>query len=160
MNYIEKELSEYLDDLLVAAKIEQPRTKSVASYDEYADSFINFKMPARIQVQFDFSNTEKQGDCLSVKYKNNVCHFSLVDGNALTKKIPDIMIKVIPYIKKLISDKKQIIIDGYREALDCELWRHEHPKKQDDDLICDSFWTQKYHGFKERKRPWLKEQTK
>ncbi len=156
MNYKEHELSEYLDDLLVKANIEIPRTKyPVTSADEYADDIVNFKMAPRVQVTYGLTTENKKQDCLVVKYKNETCDFSLIDGCPLTKSVPNNIAKIVPCIKKLLSTKKNEIIDGYREALDLSNGKHTNKKSNDDSPVCDGLFVEQGHLLWERKRPWL-----
>lgn len=161
MNYKEHELSEYLDDLLVKANIEIPRTKyPVTSADEYADDIVNFKMAPRVQVTYGLTTENKKQDCLVVKYKNETCDFSLVDGSPLTKNIPDTIKNIIPCVQKLLSEQRDKIISGYRETLDLSSWKHtykkyKNKKNEDDGPVCDGLFVEQGHILGERKRPWL-----
>lgn len=154
MNYTEKALSEYLDDLLVKAGIEQKRSKfPVSAADEYANNFFNFKQSPRIQVIFGIK--DKKQDCLVITYKNTSCDFSMVNGEPLAKTVPATIRKITSCIKQLLKDKRDDIIDGYREALEISAVNFQHKKTNSDGPVCDSLFAEKGHLFGERKRPWL-----
>ena len=154
-NYIEQELSEYLDDLLVAAKIEKTRTKQhVTSADEYADSIVNFKMAPRTKIKLYLSKTDSEKSFFTVKYKGATCQFSLLDGCPLTSNFASNIQPILPYIAQMWVEKREYIIQAYHDIM----WTKNlksNKTSDDDSLVCDGFWVENGHGFKQRKRPWL-----
>lgn len=158
INFLEHDLSEYLDDLLVTAKIEQPRTKKhVASVDEYADGFVNFKMAPRVQITFELTDRADRENCIVIKYHGEKCNFSLVTGKPMANQTPAHIAKVVQYVQQMMADKKCEIIKACREELDYRSWKRAQKKDHKDALPCDGFWVEKEHVLGARKRPWLEQ---
>lgn len=156
IQFLERDLSEYLDDLLVAAKIEQPRTKQhVASADEYADGFVNFKMAPRAQVRFELTNRSDRENCMVIKYHGQTFKLSLVTDKPVSEKAPAYIAKIIPLVQQMFATKKREIMDACREELDYQNWKRAQKKNKDDALPCDGFWAEQGHLLGERKRPWI-----
>ena len=156
IHFLERDLSEYLDDLLVAAKIEQPRTKQhVGSADTYADGFVNFKMVPRIQVKFELTNRTDRENCMAIKYQNEICHFSLITNKPVSENVPAHIAKILPLVQEMLFTKKREIMDACREELDYQNWKRSQKKSNADTFPCDGLFAEKGHLFGERKRPWL-----
>ena len=156
IHFLERDLSEYLDDLLVAEKIEQPRTKqSVTSADAYADGFVNFKMAPRIQVRFELTNRSGSENYIVIKYHDKAFKLSLVTCKPVSAKTPAHIAKIIPLVQQMFAAKKHEIMDACREELDYQNWKRAQKKNKDDALPCDGIWAEEGHLLGERKRPWL-----
>lgn len=142
LHLVEAEIAEYIDKLLVTANIESPRRiiKSFPGKD-YSGDYIIHKSPTRVSIYIDFKT-----NCITVKYNQSECIFSLIFGNILSKKTTESFRKIAPYISQAIK-KFQNKIDEqrkiYEQYKDWKIVRADNTVKDDDFLLNDFFINEK-----------------
>ena len=103
---LEKQMENYVDDLLVDANLENPRCMiRVIVPRDYKNELVRMKAPTRVNVKLEFTKLPKPKLFITVRYNHAVCHF---DANTLKPTvgetemgIPQPINTIMRYINKM-----------------------------------------------------------
>ena len=112
--YIESLLSEELDDLLVADKIERPRqTRISGSTPNGMGMLIMVKEKPRVDFKIEVYPNETEEPHFKIIYQNKTCRFKISDCTPMKAElkngIPSPIQKIMKQIKKIWSENKDVI---------------------------------------------------
>lgn len=120
MVYLEKKLSEDLDDLLVSDGILPARQVNFSNSRRGFGMVLAVKQDPRIKVKVEIYPNETEEPHFKVTYQNVTCRFKIVDCEPMKaeakKGIPPQIQKIMKQIKKLWSDNKEELVKKWAES--------------------------------------------
>ncbi len=147
---MERDLSEYLDSLLVDAEIENPRRQVPTGKP---DGSLRWTTPARIKVRFVVSDNPRITPHFTVTYKDADCSFSLIDGSPLKSKLPLKMLHILRFVAQMWIEKREEIIQVCKTKMGLQLANNDEDE-DDDKLPCDGMYVSPAHKLGARRRKW------
>ena len=150
-NSMEQQLSDYLDNLLVDARIVSPRHQ-ILEKDENGQDILKFTTPARIKVTFTISQKPNVTPHFTVRYKGADCSFSLIDGSPLKTKLPLKFQNIFQFIIQMWIEKREDIITACKEIVRKKRMYIDFTQEEDDGFVCDSMHISPEHLLYGRKR--------
>lgn len=128
---LESKIANYIDDLLVAAKIEHPRNNKFKTYvanDFYGTYSTYLRAPARVVVDINFAYTYAV-----IKYNSSECWFNLQSGRVVfDKMLTPFFRKIAPFVKKAILQHQDELKEEYKNYLDLRTWKTVRYTNSDD----------------------------
>lgn len=121
MEYLEKTLSEYLDDLLVAdGVLEARKTEFHSSGRGNFSMVVQVKQDPRVKFKIEIYPNETEEPHFKVTYQNVTCRFKLLNCEPmkaeLKKGIPSPIQKIMKQIQKTWADNKEELIKKWNES--------------------------------------------
>ena len=133
MDYLEKRLSEYLDDLLVADNL-LPIRRSELQGGGGRFGFgmvVMIKEPPRVNFKIEVFPNEIEEPHFRVSYQGQTCRFKIVDCEPMKaeakKGIPSQIQKIMKQIKKTWEDNKEEIVKAWQDSRPSDQ-NHGHQK--------------------------------
>lgn len=129
---LETEIANYIDDLLVANKLEEPRKENYKCFnpqrDENGDYCAKLKQPARLTFDINFAD-----NYASVRYNGSFCWFHLQSGCVVFQKmLKNFPRKLVPLVKKAILKYQKELKEEYKEWKDIRSYKIIKPETDDD----------------------------
>ena len=111
----EKQLSEYLDDLLVQDGILPKRKLNFLNDSSGFGMLLHVKEDPRIKFKIEMYPNETEEPHFKIIYQNYTCRFRIVDCKPMKaeihKGVPQKIQKIMKQIKKMWADNKDLIIE-------------------------------------------------
>ena len=120
MRYLEKYLSEYLDNLLVHDKVLPARRIDFSNSGSGFSMVVATKQNPRVKIKVEIYPNETEEPHFKVTYQNVTCRFKIIDCGPMKaeaqKGIPPQIQRIQKYIKKMWADNKQELIKKWTES--------------------------------------------
>ena len=121
MNDLEKELSESLDDLLVADKILPVRRTELSGGGRFGmGMMVMIKEPVRVHFKIEVYPNETEEPHFKISYQGATCRFKIADCEPMKaeaqKGIPPQIKKIMKQIKKIWQDNKDDIVKAWQNS--------------------------------------------
>ena len=120
LEFVEKELSDYLDDLLVQDHIEAPRQSHIEGGGFGMGMLIVVKEKPRVNFKIEIYPNETEEPHFKITYQNQTCRFKISDCSPMKAEgkagIPTQINKIMKQIKKTWADNKKDIIKAWNNS--------------------------------------------
>ena len=120
MIYLEKKLSEDLDDLLVSDSILPARQVKFLNSRRGFGMVLAVKQDPRVKIKVEIYPNETEEPHFKVTYQNVTCRFKIVDCEPMKAEakngIPQQIQKIMKQIKKMWQDNKEELIKKWAES--------------------------------------------
>lgn len=120
MIYLEKKLSEDLDDLLVSDSILPARQVKFLNSRRGFGMVLAVKQDPRVKIKVEIYPNETEEPHFKVTYQNVTCRFKIVDCEPMKAEakngVPKQIQKIMKQIKKMWEDNKEELIEKWLES--------------------------------------------